>query len=618
MSDVYDLCGYILSRVLQTLLVLLVLLYIWSSRALTASLFDRLRSILSRSGSTSRKFTEKQGQFRQRVADHFLKWRLDMHSRLLKATLPFLTLFAVVVVALVQDVHDLHFLFTRVFFSVFVYGFFVLTDRGTISLTTRFYDVFFTIFVIAYVGRLYADYRGIHALSKSLRRLAPALRPLVSLSYLNFPRVTFGNAIISVSDIVFYSMFVGMFDFEWFLEAFAQLLEFALILILAYVIEASGRSHVAQSLQAKWSAEGWRAVRSILSVLCDAVVQLGSDLTILDECPQLGHLLLSGIGVSQKLQGGNILRHVVDEDKQRLNDFIARQSEFAKHLANTTSDELMSASVPAAPAALHISLKDSMGTVFRVEVIHAHLPNFDEDGHLLGVRDLGDFTKEECIDGIPACTPSDEPFTQQHQSYASSSSGSSVSSASGEAQNWLGSAKLQRLSFNVDSLDCRFPIYEAALRLQSSSDESESSQETGLDLPSLFALLPMKSTRFQDWVQESSNCLHYDMAASTFGRVTLRPFGSFCRLKAQSASVTIVEETGLMQVCFDDVDVKFSEPHGRSTTSLPCIHETSPARHSSASTSQLLFGARKARLQSYETSHSRNGLVSSERQIESL
>eukprot|EP00928_Gymnodinium_smaydae_P093114 TRINITY_DN7713_c0_g1_i1.p1 TRINITY_DN7713_c0_g1~~TRINITY_DN7713_c0_g1_i1.p1 ORF type:complete len:627 (-),score=59.68 TRINITY_DN7713_c0_g1_i1:230-2053(-) len=583
---------YILSRVFQTVLVSFVLLYIWSSRAFVASLFQRSRLVLIGSVFGSKPVTKKQRKFRQRVAKEYLKWRLDIHGRFLKAVLPILSVDSILLLVMLNVFYDWQFLITRVFITGFAYCFCVLIHRGTIPMSARFFDVIFALFVLGHIGRSYAYYRGIQVASKRFRRVAPIVRSLISATYLDFPRVALGNSIISVLEMTFYSLFVGGLDVDWFFEALTQLFELAFTLVLAYVMEAGGRSYVTQRLEAKSSADGWRAVHSILSVLCDAVVHLGSDLSILDESPKLGHLLMSGFGASQKLEGGNILRHVVDEDKQRLNSFIAQQSELAKQFVDVSSDGTSAAApMPASsPAALHISLKDAMGTTFRVEVIHAHLPNFDEDGHLLGVRDLGDHAKEECIDGFSSPVRLDETLAKQHGSCRSSSG----SSDSGEGPKWEGSGKLQSLSLHVDLFDPRFPILEATLRFQNFDHEGEHIEERDVDLPHLSALLPRRaSSKFLAWAEDVGNGLHHGDDVSPFGKVTLMPFGSSLKLKATSVSATMNEDAEAVCFVFDDVDVRFSDLFRKSNAPLPCIREASPVTRSSSSASRAYSAPRQ-------------------------
>eukprot|EP00928_Gymnodinium_smaydae_P093116 TRINITY_DN7713_c0_g1_i4.p1 TRINITY_DN7713_c0_g1~~TRINITY_DN7713_c0_g1_i4.p1 ORF type:complete len:643 (-),score=52.02 TRINITY_DN7713_c0_g1_i4:82-1944(-) len=612
MEGPYDVSGYVLSRVFQTVLVLFLLLYIWSFRADAARLLQRTRSLCSRPASTSRQLTEKQKKFRQHVADEFQKWRLNIHGWFLRAMLPMLSLNTVFFVVLMQDAHDLLFLLNRLLVFVLAYGFCVLIHRGTIPLSSRFLDVVFVVSAFLYVGRTYSDYQELQTFTPSFRRLSTVMRCVCSATYLSFPRAALGNIVISVFEMICYSMFVGLFDVDWLFEVFSLLFELTFILILAYVMEAGGRLHITQRLEGRSSAEGWRALRSILSVLCDAVVHLGSDLTLLDECPQLGHLLMSGIGASHKLEGGNMLRYVVEEDKQRLKDFISQQAELAKHPVDITSDELTSTSAaapvaPAGPAALHISLKDAMGTVFRVEVIHAHLPNFDEDGHLLGVRDLGDCPKETRIDGIPARVRSDETLAQQR-----GSSSSSGSSNSGEIPSSLPPCKLKSLSLQVDSFDEHLPISEATLRFQSFGDEMQPGKDGGFDLPSLFAFLPKnKVPVFRTWVQDASNRLHYDMTVSPFGKTTLKPFGSALRIKSKRVSASADEEMGRVRLDFGDVDVQLSETLRRSQTSLPCIDERLRTTRSAARASPVISSCGNAPRQNSEASQSREGQVDS-------
>eukprot|EP00928_Gymnodinium_smaydae_P098709 TRINITY_DN9240_c1_g3_i1.p1 TRINITY_DN9240_c1_g3~~TRINITY_DN9240_c1_g3_i1.p1 ORF type:complete len:613 (-),score=46.77 TRINITY_DN9240_c1_g3_i1:250-2088(-) len=581
MDSAYNMWGLILSRVVQIVLIAFLSLFLWTCGPNAVSCLKGSRSSIFGFCSAPVKTNEKQEKQKRRASEQFLEWRLEIHCRFIDVLLPMLSFFMVVFIVGLLEVTDLHLVMTRVIPVVLLYALCVLFYRGTIPRSSKVIDVLGVILILMYALRLYSDLDVFK--TNFFQRLLPTVRALASVTFLNFWKVAVANIIVSAVNIVFHGLVIGVYDADWFLEMVSEVLVLGFILILAHIVEAGARLLVTQRLEAKTSTEGRRAVGSILSVLCDAVVHLGCDLTILNECRQLGHLLMSGMGSCHKLEGGHFLRHVVDEDKPRFDNFIKQQAELARAPVDTDSAGLMgdSAASAAVPAALHVSLKDAMGTVFRVEVIHAHLSNFDQDGHLLGIRDLGDNMRAECLNESPIQFRSDHLFThEEHLAMSSRSSDSSESLGQGELQNGLHSGKLQSLNVLVDALREQMPILSASLQCQSFDDEGEAVSEQ--ELPNLKAWLKSKGSRhFLAWAQDANNALHYGDPVIPYGGVKLRPFGSWLQMTSRSVSACTDEETGMMRLTFDDVNVCFPEMPGTHKRPLPCIRETSGASRSS-------------------------------------
>eukprot|EP00928_Gymnodinium_smaydae_P088358 TRINITY_DN72459_c0_g1_i1.p1 TRINITY_DN72459_c0_g1~~TRINITY_DN72459_c0_g1_i1.p1 ORF type:complete len:433 (+),score=31.23 TRINITY_DN72459_c0_g1_i1:117-1301(+) len=359
-------------------------------------------------------------------------------------------------------------------------------------------------------------------------------------------------------------------------------------MIIAYVVEEAGRSLITQRIEADTSKGAWRAVAAILTGLCDAVVHVDSGLTMIGDCPQLGHLLMSGLGVSHRSEGGSFVRHVVPEDKQTFLEFIERQCEAVPTRATSGHD-----SFAESPAAINVSLKDAMGSSFRVEVLHTHLSNLGDDGHLLAIRDLGDCKKEALID----CTlPQTHIRADQPEPFASNSDSLSLSGSldSDLSNKGVHANTIHSLSLLVDVLEPNLPIMEAVTVFR--DPDQDISDRGDVLAPTLSAWLPRgKFDHVRDWVQSSANAYEHERSIKSYNQITLRLLGSAVKMSAQRAHLEIDdlgadeadEHDSQVRVCFEDLTLHFSSmlrQHLKDSRqrpgSLPCIHEQSTALRS--------------------------------------
>eukprot|EP00928_Gymnodinium_smaydae_P035361 TRINITY_DN2489_c0_g1_i3.p1 TRINITY_DN2489_c0_g1~~TRINITY_DN2489_c0_g1_i3.p1 ORF type:complete len:608 (+),score=59.28 TRINITY_DN2489_c0_g1_i3:138-1961(+) len=572
----------VVCRVAQCIFGASILFYVWKHHTDAVWLWTHIKSFWFRPSSTVDAVSEKQMKFKQRAEEDFQKWRLNMQLNMIKiALIPFSVWIALVVVVLVDANLSLYYIGV---ISGVLYIICVLVHHGILPSSRTSCDIIFAGVTVLYIARLARDaFDGSPYDSYHINRIYPTLRTATSVAYLDYRRAAIANVFVSVVDIVLNASYAAT-QTVWYLDATAELFAWTYVLMISYVVQESGRSLVAQRLETKLSTGGWRAVRSILSVLCDAVVHLGCDLTILEECPQLGHLLMSGTGSSHKLDGGNILRYIVDEDKQPFKDFISRQASIAQASVNSSVDQMMSVPVDTGPAALHVSLKDAMGSVFRVEIIHAHLANLDEGGHLLGVRDLGDHEREPAPSSVPQQARSDVPTSSAQRCLTVSSGSIGSDSLSDESgTNLLESSKFHSLSLLLDVFDDKLPIIEATARFQNPDEGSEeASEQMDHALPSLSEWLPSKKLRsFRDWTQTVANALSYGHPPPSFGKVKLKPFGPLLEMTASSVHAD-TEETDEVRVNFTGTNVRFSNKLLTRTTSLQRINEGTRASWSLA------------------------------------
>jgi len=147
------------------------------------------------------------------------------------------------------------------------------------------------------------------------------------------------------------------------------------LLLLVLVIEGWCEGRVRDKLEAEGAR---RAVHKILTVVCDAVIDLDSDFSIAKPTPQLAHVLLRH---GDSFLKGTSFHDLIatDADRERFLAFIRRSSGSAGPLGSQLADS--------PPSVLHLNLESSDGSALSVELFHAGLPTADgQVGHVLGVR----------------------------------------------------------------------------------------------------------------------------------------------------------------------------------------------------------------------------------------
>jgi len=140
----------------------------------------------------------------------------------------------------------------------------------------------------------------------------------------------------------------------------------------------------------KVEAESARAsVHQILTVVCDAVVNIDDHFRISHPAPQLAHRLhhdnrSSGGGACNGFQLQGCCFHeltATDEDRERFLAFV--------HSSRGESQGTDDGHGLSPPTTLHLNLKDSVGSVVPVQLFHSF--QFRQLGHVLGVRERKDF-----------------------------------------------------------------------------------------------------------------------------------------------------------------------------------------------------------------------------------
>eukprot|EP00928_Gymnodinium_smaydae_P023651 TRINITY_DN19437_c0_g2_i1.p1 TRINITY_DN19437_c0_g2~~TRINITY_DN19437_c0_g2_i1.p1 ORF type:complete len:584 (+),score=54.73 TRINITY_DN19437_c0_g2_i1:90-1841(+) len=309
---------------------------------------------------------------------------------------------------------------------------------------------------------------------------------------------------------------------------------FAITMITAYFCEDAARLLVRRNIETRTSEAGERAVESILEVLCDAVVRLGVDMRLLRDCPPLGHMLLTGIKAEQAVDTAashcNFLQHLVEDDRKRFTDFLSLQSKKARECENSDVDS--GAAFALGPSAINVSLRDTLGSIFKVQLIHAHLRSLDGDGHLIGIRDLGDPARKWTLGASEGYPTTREAGSQTLRSDSScDASGTSIS---------FGSCDLRPHSMKllVDVFDERYPVHEMVLALH-----DPSTPKAHLPLSSLLSLCSYSA--LTGWLTTTVNDLAYGRASAPMDDVTFFSHHTNASMRAGRARARVEGTVGI-------------------------------------------------------------------------
>lgn len=167
-------------------------------------------------------------------------------------------------------------------------------------------------------------------------------------------------------------------------------------------------------------------LKSLLGVMCDAVVHLKADLTLRERCPQLAALLLRGAAMPGDSELPPFTRYVHESDRARFEDFISAETLEPGHAQS-----------------IHISLVDSMGQLVRVQLFHAAVLDLSSQvSHLIGItedRDNDAFMVRESEPCTPAPVREHLLDLESIHSRRSSSAEAGSRSAWSEGSHWSGS-----------------------------------------------------------------------------------------------------------------------------------------------------------------------------------
>mmetsp|Transcript_62166 Transcript_62166/g.201598 ORF Transcript_62166/g.201598 Transcript_62166/m.201598 type:complete len:571 (-) Transcript_62166:197-1909(-) len=202
-------------------------------------------------------------------------------------------------------------------------------------------------------------------------------RCLMSMAYGKLPLVTVANVVMSYASIHAYSVARGGYDdaaLDWqdyvVLEAFICVCTVGFTSLGSFFAFSQARLVVGSKLMDSEMA----AMRELLNLVCDVVVELDAELRVADDSPKIAAFLTMNPKKSIK---GKLLKGYMPKDADR--------KLFEERMLGATS---------AAPGAVHLKLRGSNGNSFSVEMFYVKFRNLDGHlQHLAGIREFSDAEK---------------------------------------------------------------------------------------------------------------------------------------------------------------------------------------------------------------------------------
>eukprot|EP00928_Gymnodinium_smaydae_P098955 TRINITY_DN9320_c0_g2_i1.p1 TRINITY_DN9320_c0_g2~~TRINITY_DN9320_c0_g2_i1.p1 ORF type:complete len:653 (+),score=73.94 TRINITY_DN9320_c0_g2_i1:55-1959(+) len=577
---------------LRAMVALIVLVYVWSCRGdirhWVAYPWMYCKKLLLAS------FHPEVDALAKHVEEEFLQLRLARFTTFVKQIMPIATCYMVVIIVQSTFVDTLDALWNvaAVVIAMFpIYTLGILVVRGASSRWCRDAVMAYIYATLSARVLLYrVGYESFRYASASSFRVV--IQTFLTLMYLDCKKSSWANLCLCIVEVVAYAYgeIDGMEALQETTGQFAarEFIVFAMIMLTAFAVEDAGRLLVRRSIEVRTSNSTERAVESILDVLCDAVVHLGSDLRLLKDCQQLGHLLLMGVGAKRAVRAASarcdFLQHLVEEDLSRFQEFLARRSEKVNKCLRHDEDGAAASAV--GPNAIHVSLRDKAGSTFRVQVIHANLTSCEGNGHILGIRDLGDSAR---MYATGASEPQALPEMSEAAaagSQASSSAGSDSSSGASLGSRSLRHSDLEpyAMTLTVDVFDKRFAVHDVALTIQ---DPSTTAAAPSL-LPLSLLLSRDSYSMVSEWLTCTVNDIAYGRAARPIGDVVFA-YGEDAIMRAGRAEVRIentvgadlmTQESCLVSLRFERLTVPVQNSLGKvrksrkAKSTLPRILET--------------------------------------------
>ncbi|CAK0904143.1 unnamed protein product [Prorocentrum cordatum] len=187
---------------------------------------------------------------------------------------------------------------------------------------------------------------------------------------------------------------------------------------VAVLLEAGERHRIIASLESSQSGRSYRATQRLLSVFCDAQLQICPQSSIVAHSPHLLHLLAPRDGKDETrstLQGESFVRYVEESDRQRFQDFISatavRQSEDAllNRFAASPGEHPKPDEHTMGPAtSIQVSLrKEGGGHPTPVELFLIPVADVDDaPEYLMGIREAQEALPLEAYMDAPDAVPS--------------------------------------------------------------------------------------------------------------------------------------------------------------------------------------------------------------------
>jgi len=385
------------------------------------------------------------------------------------------------------------------------------------------------------------------------------LRVMSGMMYLDFWKSLVWNLLISVTVCIVHIRFPGPDcgdgggeNYSVLVASAVEFVLFALIMLGTYLVQRWTEQQVRTALSARANQGAKEAAHDVLSVLCDAVLYLDSDLAIKNPDAKLFHLLRQGNsdgGHKSELAGVPFVNHVVEQDKKRFTDFAST----SRLVAGRCFDSGM---LRGPAAVLHVSLVGSLNSVRPVELFHAYFPDLKGDaGHLVGIREVSETSAKSppevvgqdpvpaaVINGaVPIGIPRYQLKPQGLNSSARSSSQASTSSSLSSSSS-VGRRTVEPFTISLD-----VDIFSSPMQLQSCTIHFLEPTTACQDLTELGQWV--SGSGFVNWLQQGANSLLHDDVPEDCRQIKLRPpaagtIFSGEKFAARRAELELIEEDG--------------------------------------------------------------------------
>lgn len=321
-----------------------------------------LYSFLTPEACRDPSFTRKLEQVLQRRRLEHLRSTMDQFFSIVPPFCAFIGLFA----------SDPWFAFKYIYFETMLLmlmfvGFLMMPESLTVA---RAHAALGTLWVLAgahvvlsmnaisFLGGQMAGFLHQILLAQLVADLRPAVLFQIPVVAVQFYYITYSEALRENNTRLFYM---------------AVVLGSMTALVTSYAADQSVREQARQEVLRGEASNGEATAKSLLSVMCDAVCKLGSDLVLSNPCPHLEALLLRASSVGRATTW-SFPSCIQESDVERVKDFFLKNNETGN------------------AGSVHASLVDSVGTKVPVQIFHA--PMVEMDGtvsNMVGIL-------EECTD----------------------------------------------------------------------------------------------------------------------------------------------------------------------------------------------------------------------------
>jgi len=441
------------------------------------------------------------------------------------------------------------------------------------------------------------------------------VRIAAGLVLLDWRRASFWNVLLSLATCskVWHNtgVCVAGFDssgFVWFVQ---EIWVLGTTLAALYCAEEWQLSYIRASVIARTSEAARQAVHTMLSVLCDSVVHLGPDGSIVRNAPELAQLLgITAADDIRNLLGNTLLQYIKQEDRQRFLELIAstqqatssvqpvicaeQQSQLAAVL------ETSSAQPGGPPAAVHVHMSSPSRPAFLVDLFAVHFQGVNGPaGHLIGIREAIDYEAGAAVPELSAPSLTDANDVLQmvaNEARARHESGLSKPSSrtSSESLNAVGLLKLTSVALEIDVSSGEAEVHTCTLSLAPSTcsvaeastaaalqQRQQGSETTAHEAVQESSCAPRRCLRLADllqspnpfelkrWIQKQANALAAGGTPVYLGGIQLQlcepRFSMNLELEASRGSLSF------LQLSHDESDEESAETKPGPAMELPML-----------------------------------------------